>query len=188
MRLRGARRRWTQLAALSNAWNAVVIWALRDGPRRPVELRERIGGISSKVLTETLRRLQSNGLVDREAHPGAPPRVEYRLTALGRTLLASIDAVGAWAVEHGDEVMAAQEAECTGAQGGTVRAAPARVSRSRSSDVLLLRGRGSCGAESRCSNFPRPRPPAVGGGRTRMGQPASIGYVEMICPLVFALR
>jgi DNA-binding HxlR family transcriptional regulator len=101
---------------LSSTWNPVVLWALRDGPRRPVELREQIGGISSKVLTETLRRLQSNGLVDRQAHPGAPPRVEYRLTALGRTLLAPIDAVGAWAFEHGDEVMAAQEAEGTTAQ------------------------------------------------------------------------
>ncbi|MEU1473507.1 helix-turn-helix domain-containing protein [Streptomyces sp. NPDC005761] len=95
---------------LSNTWNAVVLWALRDGPRRPFELREQIGGISSKVLTETLRRLQFNGLVDRQSHPGAPPHVEYRLTSLGRTLLGPIDAVGAWAFEHGDEVMAAQEA------------------------------------------------------------------------------
>ncbi|MFI7004896.1 winged helix-turn-helix transcriptional regulator [Streptomyces sp. NPDC050145] len=97
---------------LSNTWNAVLLWALRDGPVRPVELRERIGGISSKVLTETLRRLQFNGLVEREVLPGAPPRVEYRLTDLGRTLLAPIDAFGAWAFEHGDEVMAAQEAAC----------------------------------------------------------------------------
>ncbi|WP_371578238.1 winged helix-turn-helix transcriptional regulator [Streptomyces sp. NBC_01314] len=96
---------------LSNTWNSVVLWALRDGPRRPVELRERIGGISSKVLTETLRRLQFNGLVDRQTHSDAS-RVEYQLTALGRTLLAPIDAVGAWAFEHGDEVLAAQEAAC----------------------------------------------------------------------------
>ncbi|MCM1944891.1 helix-turn-helix transcriptional regulator [Streptomyces sp. G2] len=95
---------------LSNTWNAVVLWALRDGPLRPVELRERIGGISSKVLTETLRRLQFNGLVDRHPELGAPPRVTYELTSLGRTLLAPIDAFGAWAFEHGDEVMAAQEA------------------------------------------------------------------------------
>ncbi|WP_189232762.1 winged helix-turn-helix transcriptional regulator [Streptomyces flaveolus] len=98
---------------LSNTWNAVVLWALRDGPRRPVDLRERIGGISSKVLTETLRRLQFNGLVDRREHPDVPSGVEYRLTPLGRTLLAPIDAVGAWAFEHGDAVMAAQEAACT---------------------------------------------------------------------------
>ncbi|MEU8790764.1 helix-turn-helix domain-containing protein [Streptomyces sp. NPDC048643] len=98
---------------LSNTWNAVVLWALRDEPRRPVELRERIGGISSKVLNETLRRLQFNGLVDRRSPPDAPSRVEYELTALGRTLLQPIDAVGAWAFEYGDEVMAAQEAACT---------------------------------------------------------------------------
>ncbi|MET8826977.1 helix-turn-helix domain-containing protein [Streptomyces sp. NPDC004610] len=97
---------------LANTWNAVVLWALRDGPRRPVELRARIGGISPKVLTETLRRLEFNGLVTRHALGGAPPRVEYRLTDLGRTLLAPIGAVGEWAFEHGDAVMAAQEARC----------------------------------------------------------------------------
>ncbi|CAL9435067.1 hypothetical protein SUDANB105_02116 [Streptomyces sp. enrichment culture] len=94
---------------LANTWNAVVIWALKDGPYRPGELRERIGGISQKVLTQTLRRLEFNGLVARRAYGGAPPRVEYELTALGRTLLAPIDVFGAWAFEHGDEVMAAQE-------------------------------------------------------------------------------
>ncbi|MFJ8297974.1 winged helix-turn-helix transcriptional regulator [Streptomyces sp. NPDC094447] len=94
---------------LSHTWNAVLIWCLRDGPRRPGELRERIGGISPKVLTETLRRLEFNGLVTRIAYAEAPPRVEYELTALGRTLLAPIEAFGAWAFEYGDEVMAAQE-------------------------------------------------------------------------------
>lgn len=94
---------------LSHTWNAVVLWSLRDGPRRPVELREHIGSISPKVLTETLRRLQFNGLVSRQAYPGSPPRVEYALTGLGRTLLGPIDTIGAWAFEHGDEVMAAQD-------------------------------------------------------------------------------
>ncbi|GAA2096669.1 helix-turn-helix domain-containing protein [Kitasatospora saccharophila] len=95
---------------LSHTWNAVVLWALREGPRRPAELRGRIGGISSKVLTETLRRLQYNGLVER--HPPSPGStgVAYELTELGRTLLPAIDTFGAWAFAHGDEVMAAQEA------------------------------------------------------------------------------
>ncbi|WP_119287683.1 helix-turn-helix domain-containing protein [Streptomyces sp. YIM 130001] len=97
----------------SNTWNPVVLWALRNGPMRPVELRERIGGISSKVLTETLRRLRANGLVERNERTGSASRVEYRLTALGGTLLSPIDAVGAWAFEHGDEVMTAREAACT---------------------------------------------------------------------------
>ncbi|MFE1904254.1 winged helix-turn-helix transcriptional regulator [Streptomyces gardneri] len=94
---------------LSNTWNAVLIWALREGPKRPGELREHIGGISPKVLTETLRRLEFNGLVTRKAYGEVPPRVEYELTAVGRTLLGPIDTLGAWAFEHGDEVMAAQE-------------------------------------------------------------------------------
>ncbi|MGV9340022.1 winged helix-turn-helix transcriptional regulator [Streptomyces sp. NPDC003688] len=93
---------------LSNTWNAVVLRALREGPLRPRELRGRIGGISPKVLTETLRRLRFNGLVERQAYAEAPPRVEYRLTPLGRTLLAPLDTIGAWAFEHGDEVMEAQ--------------------------------------------------------------------------------
>ncbi|MEU0007411.1 helix-turn-helix domain-containing protein [Streptomyces sp. NPDC006314] len=94
---------------LANTWNSVVLWALRDAPQRPGALRERIGGISQKVLTETLRRLEFNGLVERRSYGGAPPRVEYGLTPLGRSLLAPIDAFGVWAFEHGDEVMAAQE-------------------------------------------------------------------------------
>ncbi|MFL4907364.1 winged helix-turn-helix transcriptional regulator [Streptomyces sp. MMS24-I2-30] len=94
---------------LANTWNCVVLWALRDGPARPGALRVRIGGISQKVLTETLRRLECNGLVARRAYGGSPPRVEYGLTGLGRTLLAPVDALGAWAFAHGDEVTAAQE-------------------------------------------------------------------------------
>ncbi|MFJ5831625.1 winged helix-turn-helix transcriptional regulator [Streptomyces sp. NPDC093089] len=94
---------------LANTWNSVVLWSLRGGPGRHGELRARIGGISSKVLTETLRRLEFNGLVERRADAGPPPRVSYELTGLGRSLLGPIDAFGAWAFEHGDEVMAAQE-------------------------------------------------------------------------------
>ncbi|MER5706340.1 helix-turn-helix domain-containing protein [Streptomyces sp. NPDC042898] len=92
---------------LANTWNSVVLWALKGGPSRHGELQERIGGISSKVLTETLRRLEFNGLVERRT--ATAPRVAYELTPLGRTLLGPIDAFGAWAFEHGDEVMAAQE-------------------------------------------------------------------------------
>ncbi|AVH56215.1 MULTISPECIES: winged helix-turn-helix transcriptional regulator [Streptomyces] len=105
---------------VSNTWNAVVMWALRKGPLRPGELRARIGGISAKVLTETVRRLEFNGLVERQSYGGAPPRVEYELTALGRTFLEPVEAFGLWAHVHGDEVMAAQER-------AEVAAAPASV-------------------------------------------------------------
>ncbi|GAA2843626.1 winged helix-turn-helix transcriptional regulator [Nonomuraea rubra] len=94
---------------MANTWNAVVVWSLRHGPRRPGRLREEIGGISVKVLTETLRRLEFNGLVARRAYAEAPPRVEYELTDLGRSLLGPIEAFGEWAFHHADEVMAAQD-------------------------------------------------------------------------------
>ncbi|MER6949330.1 helix-turn-helix domain-containing protein [Nonomuraea sp. NPDC000554] len=94
---------------IANTWNAVVLWSLRHGPRRPGELRAEIGGISPKVLTETLRRLEFNGLVERHAYAEAPPRVEYTLTDLGRTLLTPIGVFGEWAFDHAEEVMAAQD-------------------------------------------------------------------------------
>ncbi|MFI6579419.1 winged helix-turn-helix transcriptional regulator [Nocardiopsis sp. NPDC050513] len=100
---------------LSNTWNAVVVWALRAGPARPAELQKRIGGISSKVLTETLRRLQFNGLVDRHADAGT--RVEYALTDLGRSLLPPIETLGIWAFDHADQVMAAQDRSSSTGQG-----------------------------------------------------------------------
>jgi DNA-binding transcriptional ArsR family regulator len=63
-----------------------VLYGLTRGPRRHGELLALVGGISKKVLTQTLRRLERHGLVRREAYPGVPPRVEYELTDLGRTL------------------------------------------------------------------------------------------------------
>ncbi|MFD0025138.1 winged helix-turn-helix transcriptional regulator [Streptomyces sp. NPDC058382] len=93
---------------LSHTWNAVVLQALGEGPRRPGDLRTEIGGISAKVLTETLRRLEGYGLVERQAYAEAPPRVEYALTELGGTLLEPIRSLGRWAVEHGDAFAAAQ--------------------------------------------------------------------------------
>ncbi|MFJ3585496.1 winged helix-turn-helix transcriptional regulator [Streptomyces sp. NPDC090127] len=93
---------------LAHTWNAVVLYALSDGPRRPRELRAGIGGISAKVLTETLRRLEGYALVERSVHVESPPRVEYALTALGRTLLGPIEALGRWSAEYGDAFVAAQ--------------------------------------------------------------------------------
>ncbi|HEY9374890.1 helix-turn-helix domain-containing protein [Streptomyces sp.] len=93
---------------LANTWNPVLLYALADGPRRPGELRAAIGGISAKVLTETLRRLTGHGLVERHAYDEAPPRVEYALTPLGRTLLGPIEALGRWSAEYGDAFVAAQ--------------------------------------------------------------------------------
>ncbi|MFF4480057.1 winged helix-turn-helix transcriptional regulator [Streptomyces melanosporofaciens] len=94
---------------LARTWTAVVIFGLREGPRRPGELREAIGGISPKVLNDTLRRLEDDGLVERRRYAEAPPRVEYALTPLGETLLGPVEALGAWSVAYGDAVVEAQE-------------------------------------------------------------------------------
>ncbi|MET8982880.1 helix-turn-helix domain-containing protein [Streptomyces sp. NPDC004539] len=88
---------------LAHTWDPVTLWALRSGPVRHGQLRVRIGGISAKVLTETVRRLEFNGLVARDA------RGAYELTPLGRTLLPALDALGVWAVDHGDAVLEAQD-------------------------------------------------------------------------------
>jgi DNA-binding HxlR family transcriptional regulator len=94
---------------MANTWNAVVIWALRGGPRRPVDLRREIGGIRPKVLNETLRKLEHSGLITRRTYREAPPRVDYELTPLGTTLIAPIEAFGRWAHDHAHEVHAAQD-------------------------------------------------------------------------------
>ncbi|WP_086824999.1 helix-turn-helix domain-containing protein [Allokutzneria sp. NRRL B-24872] len=90
----------------AHTWNPVVLAALREAPRRRVELRASIGGISDKVLTETLRRLLGRGLVERRRFAEAPPRVEYALTALGKSLVdGPMRALGDWVVEHGDDLI-----------------------------------------------------------------------------------
>ncbi len=94
----------------AHTWDPVVLMALRLGPRRRRELRAAIGGLSDKVLTEALRRLCAHGLVDRRAFAQAPPRVEYVLTRLGRSLVdGPMKALGDWTREHGDELLDAQE-------------------------------------------------------------------------------
>ncbi|MFB9906970.1 winged helix-turn-helix transcriptional regulator [Allokutzneria oryzae] len=94
----------------AHTWNPVVLAALREGPRRRRELRAAIGGISDKVLTETLNRLLGNGLIDRRSYAEAPPRVEYALTALGKSLVdGPMRALADWTVEHADELLEAQE-------------------------------------------------------------------------------
>ena len=84
------------------------MFALGEGPRRYSELHERIGGISKKMLTQTLRKLERNGLVERRRLRSAPPGVEYRLTELGATLLDPVRSLSQWAEQHTDELLDAQ--------------------------------------------------------------------------------
>ncbi|WP_102507967.1 winged helix-turn-helix transcriptional regulator [Sanguibacter massiliensis] len=71
------------LDLLANKWSALAIGALEDGPRRNGELKRRLEGISPKVLSQTLKRLEDHGLVTRTVYPEVPARVEYALTELG---------------------------------------------------------------------------------------------------------
>ncbi|MEW2526940.1 helix-turn-helix domain-containing protein [Streptomyces sp. NPDC047071] len=81
---------------LANKWTGLAITALADGPRRFGELRRTLEGISPKVLTRTLRRLEDYGLVLRTVHAEVPPRVEYELTALGRGALEPLAHLRTW--------------------------------------------------------------------------------------------
>ncbi|MFE5587137.1 winged helix-turn-helix transcriptional regulator [Kitasatospora sp. NPDC056531] len=95
---------------ITSKWAVVVLFALSRRPRRHGELVDLVGGISRKVLTQTLRRLQSYGLIERRAYAEAPPRVEYSLTDLGQTLTGPIAALTDWAKTYGAAVANFQEA------------------------------------------------------------------------------
>jgi DNA-binding HxlR family transcriptional regulator len=92
------------LDRVGDKWSLLVISILGSGPRRFMELRREIGSISQRMLTLTLRHLERDGLVQRTVYPTIPPKVEYRLTALGETLLESIKAIVLWTLEHREEI------------------------------------------------------------------------------------
>ncbi|RLV49745.1 transcriptional regulator [Nocardioides mangrovicus] len=99
----------TAIEIIANKWSVVTLFALSEGPKRHGELVALTGGISRKVLTETLRRLQAHGLVDRHAYAEAPPRVEYSLTPLGETLQEPIRMLTEWARTNGEALVDFQE-------------------------------------------------------------------------------
>lgn len=97
-----------------HTWNAVLVFALRNGPLSPSEMQAQVGGISQKMLTQTLRRLEAAGLLLRRRYQAAPPRVEYELTGPGRDLLEPIYALGRWAHRHADTIAAAHTGDARG--------------------------------------------------------------------------
>src|SRR5215470_15340050 len=97
------------LDVIADKWAALIVGLLEDGPLRFAVLQRRIGGISQKMLTQTLRNLERDGLVQRTVYAEVPPRVEYALTPLGQTLRAPIAALIGWAEEHIEAVTAAQQ-------------------------------------------------------------------------------
>jgi DNA-binding HxlR family transcriptional regulator len=98
------------LDRVADKWSALVVYALVDGPRRHGELRRVIDGISQKMLTQTLRSMERDGLVVRRVIDRVPPHVEYGLTVLGQTLTEPLVAICRWSMDHLPDVQRARTA------------------------------------------------------------------------------
>jgi DNA-binding HxlR family transcriptional regulator len=86
---------------VTDKWTPLVVYLLRDGPQRYTQLKRQIGGITQKMLTQTLRKMEDEGLVTRTVYPTSPPAVEYALTPLGKTLCEPIEALLHWSRTDG---------------------------------------------------------------------------------------
>ena len=105
------------LARVGDKWTVLVVWTLGDGPRRFNELRKALGSISQRMLTLTLRALERDGLVTRTVFPTIPPRVEYELTKLGRSLLLPVSELGLWARKNRSAIQNARQRYDTSGHG-----------------------------------------------------------------------
>lgn len=98
------------LERVADKWTLLVIEALEEGEMRFSRLREKIGGVSQKMLTKTLRQLERDGLVTRRVHAVVPPRVDYRLTPLGESLGEAVCGIWLWVEAHSEEVRRSRRA------------------------------------------------------------------------------
>ena len=96
------------LQRMGDKWTPLVFLALESGPRRFSQLRADIGGATPKVLTQTLRQLERDGLLTRTIYPEIPPRVDYALTRLGGTLLGPLEIMREWSQSHAASILRAR--------------------------------------------------------------------------------
>ena len=96
------------LDRVGDKWSVLVVLTLRDGKLRFNDLRRAVEGISQRMLTQTLRQLERDGLVDRTVYPSVPMRVEYELTVLGRTLIEPLAALAQWAESNRGAILSAR--------------------------------------------------------------------------------
>jgi DNA-binding HxlR family transcriptional regulator len=118
------------LSRIGDKWSVLVVMLLGPGPRRFNEIKRMVGGISQRMLSLTLRGLERDGLVTRTVTPTVPPRVDYELTELGRSLWGPIEGLGRWAIEHQEVIEAAQvrfDRSAEGAGGTGASAAPPKA-------------------------------------------------------------
>lgn len=92
------------LDVIADKWTVLIVYALANGTKRYSEIQRMIEGVTHKMLTQTLRRLETDGIINRVIYPVVPPRVEYTLTPLGETLIKPLSALCAWAEENYHEV------------------------------------------------------------------------------------
>lgn len=97
------------LSRIGDKWSVLVIMLLANGPRRFNEIKRMVGGISQRMLTLTLRGLERDGLVTRTVFPTIPPRVDYELTELGRSLRGPVENLGSWAFDNLPQIQTARE-------------------------------------------------------------------------------
>ena len=97
------------LDRIGDKWTVLVLGELKHGACRFTQLRNRLSGVSEKMLTQTLRALERDGLVHRTVYPAVPVRVEYALTPLGQTLREPLKTLTDWSVQHIADVLAARE-------------------------------------------------------------------------------
>ena len=107
------------LDRIADKWTTLIIQLLSKKTMRYAELHREIGGISQKMLTQTLRSLERDGLVDRKVYPVVPPRVEYSLSRLGRTLIEPLRALCRWSEKHLAEMQANRATEKAKGRGGS---------------------------------------------------------------------
>ena len=98
------------LDRIGDRWTVLVVGVLAEGDARFSELRRRVDGVSQKMLTQTLRALERDGLVTRTVYPEVPVRVEYALTEAGRTLRGPLEALREWSIIHLGDVAESQQA------------------------------------------------------------------------------
>ncbi len=98
----------TLLSRIGDKWTVLVVETLGQGPRRFNELRREIPSVSQRMLTLTLRNLERDGIVSRKVTPSIPPRVDYALTDLGRSLHQPVQALSQWALDHVEAIHSAQ--------------------------------------------------------------------------------
>jgi len=96
------------LARVGDKWTVLIVSSLGGGPKRFNELKRLVGGISQRMLTLTLKGLERDGMVTRVVTPSIPPRVDYELTDLGRSLLVPVGALGEWALANIPQIDAAR--------------------------------------------------------------------------------